>query len=94
MIIDAFEPAGAEAAGESHFQGVATFFFLESRSDTLVAFTWVAFIPSRIECFAIHAGGGGDIFGCFEAAFNFEAGDAGVDDAVHGFEACEILRAE
>ena len=83
-MVGAGEPAGGETAGEGHFKGVAVF-----RGDG-----GGGFADGGVEGFPIDAGDGGDVFGGFEAAFDFEGFDAGADEVGDEVDGGEVLWAE
>ena len=61
-VIGATQPTGGEAAREGHFEGIA----IGIRDGC------ITLGDGGIERFAIDAGDSGDVFGRFEAAFDFE----------------------
>lgn len=86
-VVGAVEPAGGEAAGEGHFEFVA---ILRGGVGGVCGF----FGKCCVDGFAVDAGDGGDVFGGFEAAFDFEADDAGVDEVWDEVYGGEVLRGE
>ena len=84
LVIDAGEEVGAETAGVDLFE-------LEMLEGELLE---GAAGPGIIDGEAIGAGGKGDIRGVLVAAFDFEAGDAGVDDLGDVVEGGEVAGGE
>ncbi len=79
LVVDAAKPAGMKAAGKGHFEVVAG---LGGRLG-----------DGAVQGAAINLGDVGDVFGGFEAAFDFEGGDAGAEEIGQDLQTGQILRA-
>ena len=86
LVIDPVHPAAEETAAEGHLEIVPI-----AAGD---GFGVVAAVEGGVDGLAVDAGDAGDVFGGFEAAFDFEAADAELDEVRDFVDGGEVLRGE
>jgi hypothetical protein len=97
LVVDAAKPARVLTAGERHLEFVVRRVERGSGGGFLCGGSVGSGGRGRahfIEGLAIDARDAGDVFGGFEAALDFEGGDAGADEIGQDIEAGEVLRAK
>ena len=84
LVIDPVHPSAEEPAAEGHLEIVPI-----AAGD---GFCVVAACDGGVDGLAVDAGDAGDVFRGFEAAFDFEAADAELDEVRDFVDGGEVLR--